>query len=143
MEATRGGATKLDYSAGVSRPPRKQRIAAWLAILAMTLHGWWPLGAHGKPKAFDLPLEFCSAHGLQPAADKSERPGPASPPVESGLLRDCPLCGTDACEWVAVDCGAHGLPPPAAQVLLLPFVVPRGESGLYLAPRPRGPPLVS
>jgi len=146
LDRFRSGNTMLALRhrrAAVGRHRVRRRIAAWLAIVAMTLHGWWPLVAHGKPKTFDLPREFCSAHGLAPAPYKTERPGPASPPVESCLLQDCPLCGTDACEWVAVESRANVVAPDPAQVLLLPFVAPRGESGLYLAPRPRGPPPIS
>jgi hypothetical protein len=123
----------------------KQRIAASLAIVAMIFHGSWPLIAHAKPKAFGLSLELCSAHGPQRAADKTENSGPVAPPVESGMFQHCPLCGANVCEWVAAQSSEHVLPLRAAtaQVFLLPFVAPRGDSGFYLVAYPRGPPPVS
>jgi hypothetical protein len=129
----------------VRRHPLKQRVAAWLAIVAMILHGSWPLIADGKPKAFDLPLELCSAHGVGATLDKTQPSAPVAPPAETGSLEHCPFCGANVCEWVAVQSGEHAFPLHAAtaQGLLLPFVAARGESVLYLAARPRGPPPVS
>lgn len=42
----------------------RRRLPAWLAIVAMTLHGLWPLLAHAKPREASLLVPTCTINGV-------------------------------------------------------------------------------
>ena len=65
-------------------------IAAWLAIIAVTLNAFWPLLAHARPADAGKFVEVCTMEGMKRvSAPDSDAGGPESGEHKAA---HCPFC---------------------------------------------------
>jgi hypothetical protein len=122
-------------------PLRRNRFAAWLAALAVALHGFWPALAQAQSSAPSIFATICSVDGAK-TVDLSG----GKPPADGGAgkhKKHCALCvaGNDRLQALApapaefVLSAAVAAAPPGAQPAAFLFSAPASPA------QPRAPPV--
>jgi len=117
------------------------RLAAWLAMAAITLNALWPLIASARPAGVPSLTEICTALGVKVVSGDAGLPG--SDPATKHHQPHCPLCAFGADKLVAPPSTPWQLAAGAAThagVLLSP-VPPLAPGALRSPAQPRAPPL--
>ncbi len=116
------------------------RLASWLAIVAMALNALWPMLANAKPVSAGDFTELCTANGMQRMA------------TGNGGTQAPELALTPHCSFCAYGADRAAAPPPAIVMLVVrtfdvPAFRPRAaavlvpESFSYPPAPPRAPPV--
>jgi hypothetical protein len=122
----------------------RRKLPAWLAILAMALHGLWPLMAQAKPRDPNLLVPLCTINGV---THYVELPASKTPLEQRSALQHehCKLCFFGAAKLALPPASATPLlefeATPAERIASAPADV--SSSGSYPPALPRAPPILS
>jgi hypothetical protein len=121
--------------------PSRRRVAAWIAILAITFNALWPLVPEAEPAGADLPHDICTAKGVALAAGSGEKPGT---PLFAHGLAHCAMCCAAPSDAVPSSGGAYFVPPGAGVARVsLPDDARLPAPSPTLQTRPRPPPVLA
>src|SRR5476651_417720 len=123
---------------------RRNRLAAWLAVLAMALQAFWPLLAQARPRIAGELVPVCTVEGV---THYLELPAGKSPLDERSASHGehCKLCvfgDGNAVDVSSVDLSVFLLTGDTEQSTANP-AVPFRRSTQLLPAQPRAPPAVS
>ncbi|HYS57995.1 MAG TPA: DUF2946 family protein [Burkholderiales bacterium] len=120
----------------------RRRTAAWLALAGMALNAFWPLLADARPSVPALPLEICSATGLNKHSGDGVPPGA---PGKGSQPSHCTLCPFNAERGAALPCATHALLASAPSDARHPAhsQAPRPGAAVYPTAPARAPPFLS
>jgi hypothetical protein len=121
---------------------RRNRIAAWTAILAIALQALWPLVANARPSIAGELVPVCTVAGV---THYIELPATTTPlEKRSDAHGDhCKLCVFGDGKAVVALSGSAFLPVPAGEKQVRVTPKPLATSLPFLPAQPRAPPAVS
>jgi hypothetical protein len=120
--------------------PRKNRLAVWIAVLAMALNALWPLIAQAKPRSVTL-VPVCTVQGV---THYLELPGGKSPLEQksSAQHEHCSYCSFGG-ERVALSPFQSIVAVEIQQTQPVRVEDQRSRSEQTSFARPRAPPAIS
>jgi DUF2946 family protein len=124
-------------------PLYRNRAAALLAVLAITLQALWPLVAQARPVGPGIPVPVCTINGI---THYLEIPAPKSPLEESSSAHreHCQLCLFGAERAALSANGARAdFSGIGADRRVASAALPQSQHPLRLPAQPRAPPLAS
>jgi hypothetical protein len=120
---------------------RRQKAVLWLAVMAIVLHGFWPLVGQLRAAGPAMVRVICTVHGtmLVPAEDLSD--GPSVP--QDGKPQPCAMCAAVSVAALVAALPTLRIAQAGAYWVSLPIRAPVYRPAIHSPARPRAPPAIS